>query len=222
MKDHSIPALMGRDNVVPPRLVIVPDLASFFTDSATWLPQTVETIMAWSDIRQAAGRWQGVAIAAPTLSFFQMERSSDFNQSWREWTEQAGETRRIRVVVQDAMSDRYVVFGPNGAELIAEVTIFDREFFGNGRGPAQDSVGQQLNFWSRFFDTAIPDSETVLSPGKSIEEWINDGDVSLSCKRPNLRTYQQVVVLRGNPNPNEQETATCFPLKAAYNLPTAC
>lgn len=187
MTDRSSP---GAPRIHPaiPRLVIAQDCVA----GTEWTRDTVDSIMRHVNVGDLANMQRAVAITTGQLHFDQI-RTREFRLAWMEWANAYnGDQKHVRILIQDAnSSDRFHVFGPPGATII-EITIFDKNFFGLGRGPfLQESCGQQLLRWDEFFTTIFPGCATTLAADQDLSEWLRYG-ISLTEQHPT----QEVVLLR--------------------------
>jgi len=191
MTDRSSPGAPSIDRAIP-RLVIVQDCAP----GPQWTTDIVDSIMCHVNVGDLTNMQRGVAITTNQLHFDQI-RSREFRSAWNDWVSRYnGDQKHIRILIQDAHSPhRYQLFGPPGAALIFEITVFDKNFFGLGGSPfRQESCGQQLLRWDAFFTTIFPGCETTLTTGQNLAEWLTHS-VALTEQHPR---QQEVVLLRGS------------------------
>lgn len=191
MTDRSSPGAPGINPTIS-RLVIMQGCVA----GPEWTTNTIDSIMQHVHLGGLTHMQRGVAITTDQLHFDQI-RTREFRSAWKDWVDRYnGDQKRLRILIQDAHSPhRYHVFGPPGAALIFEVTIFDKNFFGLGGSPLrQESCGQQLLRWDAFFTTVFPGCETTLTAGSSMSEWLTHG-VALTEQHPR---QQEVVLLRGS------------------------
>ena len=198
MSQRVVPALPGSENNVLPRLAIVPDIGAYFSDQPNWLEVTPTYLMNWTDFRQARTNWHGLAIVAPELTAEQLFEQSMFQEAWMWWThEQIQPGRRIQLIIKDEQSEHEFTFGANRPDIIAQISIFGKEFFEKHRNPS--STISRLVVWEKILTTMMPSAEICIDDTEgTVEHWLDAGKINLPADKRyrSSRHYEEVLVLR--------------------------